>query len=616
MLFSFHTLFALDVNEKIEKLTISSDHLLTYIDKDQSKSFQEILANQDQLFLHVKKNIFDYTTDAVWTKLRLDNKEESQLQLYLLNNFVALDEVDVYLVKNDTLYDTFFFGDMRAVNNTEILNRFTNVKLTLEAKEHVDIFIRYTSTTPINTSLQLFSESFYERFIFKDFTIWGFFVGISLALILYNLMIYLSLKEKAFLFYVLHVIANIYNTLTRSGHIYALLSPIIPNELLDITYKISPSLGVIFMCLFIIYLFDLKKNIVWLYRINVMVIYCTTFFMLSLVFFYNEKTILGYNAILAILVQLSLVFMLFSAFVIAYKRLSGSLYFVCGTGILIFSILLYALHFSGFINLGIWSIYVFAFGRIFDIVFLSMALGKRIKLIEQQRLENALLIEQSNKFNSTSYLLAGILHQFKQPVIHLGSEVLNLQALYYKKNQEDKKEEGILKNMESQVANMSALVENFYSFYSSKSQKSNFNLKHTLSKTLSILHASLSAYKIDIKQTYDVLHTTSDEKILSQICLIVLENAISALVERKINHPMIDIHVSKKESLTHIVISDNAGGIKEKDINKIFTVHYSKRENEGLGIGLALAKNLVENRLGGKINVENNESGASFSIII
>jgi C4-dicarboxylate-specific signal transduction histidine kinase len=109
---------------------------------------------------------------------------------------------------------------------------------------------------------------------------------------------------------------------------------------------------------------------------------------------------------------------------------------------------------------------------------------------------------------------------------------------------------------------------------------------------------------------------TSNEKVLNQILLIVLENAISILVERKTDNPVIHIAINKNDKHTNIIITDNGGGILESDINKVFTMHYSKREDKGLGIGLALAKRLIKDKLNGKIELQNTENGASFKLII
>lgn len=612
----FTNLYAIELNNTFTKIPITHKSFLTYIDKDNLKSTNYVIENQDKLFRHIEKSFFPYSYSSIWTKLSIKNISDKTIGFYLVNDFPALDEIDIFLIKNKKIYKTIYLGDMRKVPSHEIFKRFANLSINLEKEEKIDVLIRYSSSTPINTKLKIFSDDFYSTFVLQDFTILGFFLGITLALVIYNLMIYFSLKQKAFLFYVLHVLVNLYNALSSSGHVFIFLNSIFSNVVLDISYKIATSLGVVFLSFFIIYLFELKKNIFWLYKIHKIIIYTMYVFIGSIIFFYLSDNVVFYNKISAVLIQTSLFITIVSIIVIAYKKLLGSLYFVFGMGTYCVSILLYVLYFLGKVNFDLWIVYAFAFGITIDAIFSSMALGKRIKQIEAQRLENAILVEESNKFNSTSYLLAGILHQFKQPIIHLGAEILNLRVENFKKNQNNIKENNILKNMENQIGDMNSLVENFYSFYSKKSDYCSFNLKDAVDKTISILNSSLQAYNIEIAKEYKTTSITSDEKSLNQVLMIILENAISILVERKIDKPKISILVNKKNKFTNIIIEDNAGGINKNDIDKIFTVHYSKRDDKGLGIGLALAKNLIEKKLNGEIEVENTNVGASFKIII
>jgi C4-dicarboxylate-specific signal transduction histidine kinase len=104
------------------------------------------------------------------------------------------------------------------------------------------------------------------------------------------------------------------------------------------------------------------------------------------------------------------------------------------------------------------------------------------------------------------------------------------------------------------------------------------------------------------------------EKILNQTILIIIENAIGILVERKIKEPKVYISTYKHNNSIQIAIGDNAGGIKKSDLNKIFTLHYTNKKEKGLGIGLSLAKNLITNKLDGKIFVNNTKIGAEFII--
>jgi len=230
-------------------------------------------------------------------------------------------------------------------------------------------------------------------------------------------------------------------------------------------------------------------------------------------------------------------------------------------------------------------------------------------------MKNMLMLEEMSKFNSTSHLLAGVLHQFKQPLVHLGSEILNLKAELFKKNINDCKENEIAENMDTHVQNMSGLVSDFYSFYSSSSEVKEINLKDIVEKTLNIMKSSIESANIDIKTKKLDKYITSDEKQLSQALLIIIENAVSILKEREINNPEIEIFCEDSKGIS-LCIADNAGGIKSDDMKFIFNMHYSKREGKGLGIGLALAKNIVENKLKGHIYAKNCKNGALFKITL
>jgi signal transduction histidine kinase len=64
-----------------------------------------------------------------------------------------------------------------------------------------------------------------------------------------------------------------------------------------------------------------------------------------------------------------------------------------------------------------------------------------------------------------------------------------------------------------------------------------------------------------------------------------------------------------------LTIKDNGGGIKLIPISKIFDPYVSTKKN-GTGIGLALAKTIIEKRHQGVLSVTNVDNGAQFSIIL
>lgn len=102
---------------------------------------------------------------------------------------------------------------------------------------------------------------------------------------------------------------------------------------------------------------------------------------------------------------------------------------------------------------------------------------------------------------------------------------------------------------------------------------------------------------------------------LIQAILNILNNAKDVLAEKKIENKMIDIEITSDEKFAMIEISDNAGGIPNEYIDRIFDSDFTTKGEKGTGIGLYMTKQIVIN-MGGRIEVFNNKQGAVFRIYI
>jgi C4-dicarboxylate-specific signal transduction histidine kinase len=68
---------------------------------------------------------------------------------------------------------------------------------------------------------------------------------------------------------------------------------------------------------------------------------------------------------------------------------------------------------------------------------------------------------------------------------------------------------------------------------------------------------------------------------------------------------------------TVVTITDNAGGIKDEIIDKIFDAYFTTKElGKGVGVGLFMCKNIIEKNMGGRLTVHNTGNGAEFRIEI
>ena len=108
---------------------------------------------------------------------------------------------------------------------------------------------------------------------------------------------------------------------------------------------------------------------------------------------------------------------------------------------------------------------------------------------------------------------------------------------------------------------------------------------------------------------------------LSRFIFILLNNAIDAikirLKEKSIEQGHISIILCCQDNQGLIKISDNGGGIYTEPIDSIFEAYFTtKFDVNGTGIGLHIAKNIIEDRMKGSLNVENIEGGSCFSMKI
>ena len=112
------------------------------------------------------------------------------------------------------------------------------------------------------------------------------------------------------------------------------------------------------------------------------------------------------------------------------------------------------------------------------------------------------------------------------------------------------------------------------------------------------------------------------ENEILQTMLNIIHNAKDQLIYKNTISPMIKLKSYDEDDCTIVEISDNAGGIDEKIISKVFDPYFStKLSQNGTGLGLYMAKTIIENYHNGSVSVanytdENGEVGAIFRVRI
>jgi len=159
---------------------------------------------------------------------------------------------------------------------------------------------------------------------------------------------------------------------------------------------------------------------------------------------------------------------------------------------------------------------------------------------------------------------------------------------------------------------MSATIDDFRDFFKTNKKREDCCYSDMLGSVLAIIGLSLLNKNIKLiekQDSEDIFHTYQNE--VKQVILNLIKNAEDILLEREIKNPKIVI-VSRGNLLS---ISDNAGGVPEEIIDKIFNPYFStKTKKDGTGLGLYMSKTIIEEHCNGELSMINGIEGAIFTI--
>jgi len=249
---------------------------------------------------------------------------------------------------------------------------------------------------------------------------------------------------------------------------------------------------------------------------------------------------------------------------------------------------------------------------------LNHSLEAKIKdEIEKSTKQQIMLMHQS-KLAQMGEMIENIAHQWRQPLAQINSYVLLIDLALGEHRLKDESLEEKLLEIESLTAYMSKTIDDFKNFFHPNKNKSTFEIKDAVGKSYDIVKGLIKINHIKVSiDVEDGLKTHSYLEELQQVILTVLNNAIDALITMKVEFSEIIIQAYEKDDKIFISIGDNAGGIDEKIQEKIFEPYFTtKHKTQGTGLGLYMAKMIIENGFLGKLSVKNKLDGACFTIQI
>ncbi|MEA3553270.1 MAG: HAMP domain-containing sensor histidine kinase [Campylobacterota bacterium] len=216
---------------------------------------------------------------------------------------------------------------------------------------------------------------------------------------------------------------------------------------------------------------------------------------------------------------------------------------------------------------------------------------------------------QQSRFAAVGEMIGNIAHQWRQPLSAINTTASGMQLqmqLGVTSNDDISKSYA---NIMGYVDFLTQTIEDFRGFFHEDKEKINFNIMDIVKKTLSITNITYNEYDIELSsnlQDNTPLMAYGMPSELSQVLLNILNNAKDAIVSNNIKDRYVNISYNESKETNTIYIHDNAGGIPDDILEKIFDPYFTtKHQSQGTGIGLYMSKDIIEKHMNGKLSVKN-----------
>ena len=233
--------------------------------------------------------------------------------------------------------------------------------------------------------------------------------------------------------------------------------------------------------------------------------------------------------------------------------------------------------------------------------------------LHHKKLQEQFMIQQS-KMAVMGEMMDAVAHQWKQPlnIISLKSDFLyetSIDGIDITNEMINKCNLGV----KQQVSHLVNTLDEFRNFFRPNKNITTTTYKELVDRVMLLMKDNLIKHQVQIEINLDdsiKLQLFPNE--FKHVLINIINNAIEAFKENHIEDRKLIFNTTLKNGNKILNIIDNAGGIHNDIIDKIFSQNFTTKE-KGTGVGLYLSLQIIQ-KIGGNISVKNIDGGAKFSI--
>ena len=355
------------LEDKTHTLKISD-----FQNSDVSEKFKTL--TKDNLSLGYSKSVF-------WLKFIVENKSEQDDWL-LLFDYPLLDEIEVFskpIIANNTPWQSILMGDNLKFSERPFNYRTFVAPLTLSVVQPTQFYVRISTSSSMQIRPSIIStRGFLAQELNKE-VFYGLVYGIMLMMAIYNLFLYLAVRDVSYLVYIFSVVSGGIFIMALNGHAYQYLWPETP-KLANTAIPLFTSLWMTSTALFTQLFLETKKYAPRLHRaIHFLIVFALFSVLFSLFGDYQVaiKIATGLALLNGVLILTTSIICWRGGNRFARFFVGAWLVYGCGTGMLVIS--RFGLLADNFITHNSASL-----GLLVEIIMLSLALSDKYRVLTEE----------------------------------------------------------------------------------------------------------------------------------------------------------------------------------------------------------------------------------------
>lgn len=241
-------------------------------------------------------------------------------------------------------------------------------------------------------------------------------------------------------------------------------------------------------------------------------------------------------------------------------------------------------------------------------------------LLNKVNTQQEMLLSQT-KHAAMGEMISMIAHQWRQPITVLNSIYTRINVLRTLDELTDEEFNKAHKKSTEIIEHLSSTINDFRNYFHKDDDGiQKLLIPYLISKSISLFDSEFRNNNITLIEEYDENSKNMEINLpilkFTQVLLNFIKNSFDELQKKDIKNKFIKITSKIENGYLTIFIEDNAGGIPEDIIDKIFEPYFSTKGLNGTGLGLYMSKMIIEDHMSGELFVENSQNGALFTIKI